>query len=117
MVITEMLWGTALTSFNLHHNVAGRLCPWTNWDDVHYNFSRVGLYPEVAIPPAFRRANMVLWWAMPVSSFIFFVFFGFGAEAKKEYTRVWTSFTKVILLQKPLEKQKVLKINGLPGSR
>jgi len=100
MAVTEMAWGTIFTSYNMYINVSPGLRPWTNWADVHSNFARVDLFPAISIPPEFLRVMMVFWWAMPASSFIFFLFFGFGEEAVKEYRRVWTWFKKTILRRK-----------------
>lgn len=106
MVITEMLWGTVLTSLNLYYNVKGGLQPWTNWDDVHYDFSRINVYPDSVVPPEFRRIMMLFWWAVPVSSLIFFLFFGFGEEAKKEYTKVWQWCSSISSRSALLEKKE-----------
>ncbi|KAJ8515195.1 hypothetical protein ONZ45_g7334 [Pleurotus djamor] len=89
MAITEIVWGTVLTSLNLWNNIMGGLRPWTTWEDVHFNFSRVALFPAVLLPPRFISTMMLLWAAMPVSAIIFFIFFGFGEEAKKEYSKLW----------------------------
>lgn len=104
MAVTEMVWGTILTSYNLYNNVSGGLRPWTSWADVHSNFSRIDQFPETVIPPEFRRVMMLFWWAMPVSSFIFFLFFGFGEEAKKEYVKGWHWTKTTILRKRPVGK-------------
>jgi Pheromone A receptor len=100
MAMTEMFWGTLFTSYNLYNNVYPGVRPWTNWADVHSNFSRVGLFPEAVIPPPFASSMLFLWWAMPASSIIFFIFFGFGEETRKEYRKLWTLLKKIILTRK-----------------
>jgi pheromone a factor receptor len=50
---------------------------------------------------------MFLWWAMPASSIIFFVFFGFGEEARKEYRKLWTWFKRTILRRKDEKSSKL----------
>ncbi|TFK65310.1 STE3-domain-containing protein [Pluteus cervinus] len=112
MAITQMVWGTALTTYILYENVFPGLRPWTNWADVHSNFSRVDLFPAFTIPPYFMTAMMFLWGAIPASSFIFFVFFGFGEEAMKEYRCVWAWIRRVIL-RHPAETKAGLK-GGFP---
>jgi len=89
MALTEMIWGTSLTAYNLYSNVSPGLRPWTNWADVHSNFSRVDLFATSGMPPEFIRALMIFWWTLPASSLIFFAFFGFGEEALKEYKKIW----------------------------
>lgn len=97
MSLTEMIWGTSLNAFNLWNNVEGGLRPWTNWADVHSNFSRVDPYPAFTIPPLFLDRMFLFWSVMPASAVIFFLFFGFGEEAKKEYCQVRRWFLKTIL--------------------
>jgi pheromone a factor receptor len=99
MAVTEMIWGTVFTAYNLYNNVAPGVRPWTNWADVHSNFSRVDLYPSSTISPDFLSTMMFLWWAMPASSIIFFLFFGFGEDAMQEYRKVWAWFKRTILKQ------------------
>ncbi len=115
MVITEMVWGTALTSVNMYYNIKGRLQPWTNWEDVHYNFSRIDAYPEVTIPLEFRSFLMLIWWAMPVSSLIFFLFFGFGEEAKREYMKAW-EWCRTIVYRGNLSEKNGMISSGILGS-
>ncbi|KAF8981163.1 GPCR fungal pheromone mating factor [Cyathus striatus] len=115
MAITEMFWGTALTTFNLYNNAAPGLRPWTTWADVHSNFSRVDVYPVAFLPPAFLKSMLLLWWALPVSSFIFFIFFGFGEEALKEYHKIWVWFRVKALRKKPAEPKASSLIASLPS--
>ncbi|KAG6851971.1 hypothetical protein C0991_004521 [Blastosporella zonata] len=115
MAVTEMVWGTAFTAFNLYNNVSPGLRPWTTWGDVHSNFSRVDQYPTVTIPPHFLRIMMLFWWVMPASAIIFFVFFGFGEEARKEYLKVWTWF-RTKILRRPAHVNSSSKISVKGGS-
>ncbi|KAF8174227.1 GPCR fungal pheromone mating factor, partial [Pholiota molesta] len=105
MAVTEMVWSTTLTSYNLWNNVVGGLRPWTNWNDVHSNFSRVATFTTLDVPPQFLRIMMLFWWTLPASSLIFFVFFGFGEEALKEYKKVGRWF-KTTILRRPTEEKK-----------
>ncbi|TFY73330.1 hypothetical protein EWM64_g10682, partial [Hericium alpestre] len=97
MSIVMMVWGMTLTSYDLAINTAPGLRPWISWANVHSNFSRVDLFPTLILPPGFLQQIMLFWWAMPVSAYIVFLFFGLGEEARKEYRRVWNAFrTKVL---------------------
>lgn len=85
MSLFQMFWGSGLTAFNMWFTLKGGLRPWTGWADVHFNFSRVGLFPIALIPPRIVTYTYILWWSTPVSTIIFFAFFGFGQDAVKEY--------------------------------
>ncbi|KAI0350979.1 fungal pheromone STE3G-protein-coupled receptor [Trametes cingulata] len=69
------LWFTSLS-----------LRPWTNWSDVHWNFSRIDVYVNAFTPPIVYNYYYVIWYIIPASSFIFFAFFAFGQDAVKEYS-------------------------------
>ncbi|TFY56542.1 hypothetical protein EVG20_g8891 [Dentipellis fragilis] len=103
MSVVMMAWDSALTSYDLAVNTAPGLRPWISWANVHSNFSRVDLYATLILPPGYIKQVMAFWWAIPVSAYIVFFFFGLGEEAKKEYRKVWNLFrTKV--LRKPAQQ-------------
>ncbi|KJA26519.1 hypothetical protein HYPSUDRAFT_132654 [Hypholoma sublateritium FD-334 SS-4] len=105
MALTEIVWTTSLTSYNLWNNVSGGLRPWISWANVHSNFSRVAVFTIQEFPPQFARAMILFWWTLPASSLIFFVFFGFGEEALKEYRKIWM-WIKINILRRPLDDMK-----------
>ncbi|KZT19583.1 fungal pheromone STE3G-protein-coupled receptor [Neolentinus lepideus HHB14362 ss-1] len=104
MSVVEMVLGTSINAFNVYSNVSVGLRPYTSWADVHSNFSRIGQWPSVFLTPSIRRDEMVIWWALPVSSYIFFLFFGLGEEAFKEYGKVIRWVRRVVLRRKVSEK-------------
>lgn len=99
MAVTEILWGTALTTFNLYNNVETGLRPWISWQNVHSDWLRIDLFAFIELPPSYISSMFLLWWAMPASAYIFFLFFGFGEEAMKEYGKVVRAFRRRILRQ------------------
>jgi pheromone a factor receptor len=65
--------------------------PWISWADTHFNFSRVE-----QIPAFLWRSNHLLVvavefsrWISPICSFIFFGFFGFASESRRNYRLAW----------------------------
>nr|BDD37067.1 pheromone receptor [Rhizopogon roseolus] len=99
MAVTEILWGTALTAFNLYNNVESGLRPWISWQNVHSDWLRIDLFAFLELPPSYISSMFLLWWAMPASAYIFFLFFGFGEEARKEYGKVIRAFRRHVLRQ------------------
>jgi len=84
----ELLCTTPLSVFQMVLNATAQpLDPWVSWDDTHSNFSRVRLVPAVmwtmnrwfVVGVQFNR------WSGPFCAFIFFAFFGFASEARKNY--------------------------------
>lgn len=88
MSLTEMIWGTSLTAVAMYVNIAPGLFPYVSWAYVHADFSRIGQYATVEFTDRALQQLYLFFWAIPASSFIFFVFFGFGEEAVRDYRRV-----------------------------
>ncbi|CAL1697581.1 unnamed protein product [Somion occarium] len=114
MSITEMAWGTSLTAVTMYDNIAPGLRPWTNWADVHSNFGRIATFRLFMIPPGYLRQIFVMWWAMPVSAYIFFLFFAFGEESVRDYKRVYT-WVKTKVLRRPVIFKRA-QFGSLSGS-
>ena len=85
MSILQIVWQTVLTAIAMYDNISPGLRPWTNWADVHSDFGRVDAAPMFIYPEYYQRQFFLFLWVMPVSSYIFFLFFGFGEEALKDY--------------------------------
>ncbi|TFY56930.1 hypothetical protein EVJ58_g7330 [Rhodofomes roseus] len=95
--ITEMVWGTSLTAFAMYDNISPGLFPYVSWAYVHAGFSRIGQYALVEFTPGALQHIFLLFWAIPASSFVFFVFFGFGEEATKDYRSALAWFARRVL--------------------
>ncbi|KAG2133677.1 GPCR fungal pheromone mating factor [Suillus bovinus] len=85
MAIVEMIWNIMVASYILWF-VAKDVRPWTNWDDVHWDFSRIDLYPAAFMPKIALTNYYLVWWVVPASTLIFVAFFAFGKDAVNEYT-------------------------------
>jgi hypothetical protein len=74
------------------------LRPYLNWDYVHSNFSRVGQFPWILYPDWYWMSFFRAWLIVPISAYIFFLFFGFGEEAMREY-KSWVRAFRVYVLR------------------
>lgn len=110
LAMFEMFASAAAVSATLAFSVVWDMRPWTNWADVHWDFSRIDTYPTPFLPPFIYRFYYACWWIAPVSAYVFCAFFAFGQEAMNEY-KAWGRWVwRVVLRQKPLEqKQKGFK--------
>lgn len=89
MAIILMFWNVVITSYGLWFtSLSIPIRPWTTWEDVHYNFSRVDQFPEALIPKSLYRAFYIYWWSVPLSTFMFVGFFAFGKEATGHYKKL-----------------------------
>ncbi|KAI6110416.1 pheromone A receptor-domain-containing protein [Pisolithus croceorrhizus] len=93
-------------------NEAVPIQPWISWENVHYNFSHVGLYPAVIWQSNSKYVASVEMtrWLFPACGFLFFALFGFAAEARKQYRAMFLSIVK-FLGYKPTQET----CRGLPG--
>lgn len=64
--------------------------PWISWKDTHFNYSFVGQLHSAAW--RLDNAVSVEWarWSIVLGAFVFFGFFGFAEEARKNYRLAYT---------------------------
>jgi pheromone a factor receptor len=84
--ITEMVYMTAMSVFILYVNIQEYgLLPWVNWEYVHAEWLNIYQYPRVLVPQDSWNDTLAVWYIIPLTSIIFFAFFGIGREANEEY--------------------------------
>ncbi|TFK65314.1 fungal pheromone STE3G-protein-coupled receptor [Pluteus cervinus] len=117
MSVLQMFWSISLTSYAMWFTImATPIRPWTNWADVHSNFSRVDTYPARFTPPRVATCFYVLWWTIPASTILFVGFFAFGRDAVDEYKQCFVWFRRNILRQS-VSDEKPNKFGTLPTIR
>jgi pheromone a factor receptor len=93
-------WGCYSIYQNVYANGASEagIHRWKSWSDTHYDFSYVGQYPALIWRVDHSTiVNIELSrWAVVICAFIFFGFFGFADEARKNYRLAFTSVAKKI---------------------
>ncbi|KAG6839253.1 Pheromone B beta 1 receptor [Blastosporella zonata] len=100
MAVLQMVWGITVTAYAMWFTVLGvPIRPWTSWAFVHSDFSRIDQYPAVLTPDIVRRSYCVLWWMVPISTWIFVAFFAFGKDAMEEYKKCIVWFRTRVLRQ------------------
>ena len=104
LACTEMLCTTPLALFSIVLNAtAAPVVPWVSWEETHYDFDRVGEIPAVI----WRSSHPLVVgytltkWSSVICAFIFFIFFGFAAEARKHYSSAFIKLLLVCRLKKP----------------
>jgi len=72
--------------------------PWISWENVHLNFGYVGQFPafEWKVNHGVVRDLELTRWSLILCSFIFFGFFGFAQEARKNYRLAFNSVAKKV---------------------
>jgi len=93
---TEILCTIPVASYFLYLNIKLGVQPWISWEDTHSNFSRVDQIPQVIWEriPYFQTGMEVSRWLLVACAIIFFGFFGFADEARKNYRLAFSSVAK-----------------------
>ncbi|KAK7030197.1 pheromone receptor Rcb2 B44 [Favolaschia claudopus] len=85
MAIAQMVWATFLTVINMWLSCRDGLRPWISWENVHTDFGRIDRFPRLFIPEEQWDWAYFIFWSVPITSVMFFLFFAFGQDAVKEY--------------------------------
>ena len=65
-----------------------KVYPWISWADTHRGYSKIRQFPRILAPPATIYSFETTRWSAVLCAFVFFGFFGFADEARKNY-RLW----------------------------
>jgi len=100
----ELLCTIPFSAYGIYLNAtAAPLYPWISWANVHYGYSQVNLYP--ALVWRSDRNSVVAFglstWAAPFCALLFFGFFGFAEEARKNYVKLWSALPRRVCLSRP----------------
>ncbi|KAG0694465.1 pheromone A receptor-domain-containing protein [Suillus ampliporus] len=93
----EVLCTLPLGAYVIYLNATAEpVYPWISWADTHSDFSRVEQFPSII----WRMSNPTVLsielsrWLLVVCALVFFAFFGFAEEARKNYRLAYTSVVK-----------------------
>lgn len=105
--LSDVFFHSAATLLVLYFDIQNGVNSYVSWKFVHLDFSRIGLFPLILIPPTIWNEQLFAWWVPPAGSILFVVLFGFNHEAVSDYVAVWTWFKrKINVLVNQLRKEK-----------
>jgi len=97
LAMTEIVFTIPLAIFSIWLNAtASPIGPWRSWADTHFAYFRMEQIPSVI----WRRNHLLVLefefsrWVTPLCAFLFFAFFGFADEAKKNYRLAFWAIVK-----------------------
>ncbi|CUA78328.1 Pheromone B beta 1 receptor [Schizophyllum commune] [Rhizoctonia solani] len=106
--VTLMLAGMAMTTFVLVTNVISlNFEPWVSWEFVHADWNNIDQFARDLVPEAYWSSILLVWYLVPITSVIFFAFFGYVGELKVEYMGYF-DFIKTRVLRIKRRPQPVL---------
>lgn len=91
LAAVELFFTIPITSYGIYLNVsAAPLNPWISWANVHYGYSKVDQYPAILWRSDYNTvvAFGLSTWSAPFCALVFFGFFGFAEEARRNYAKV-----------------------------
>ncbi|KIK58801.1 hypothetical protein GYMLUDRAFT_170654 [Collybiopsis luxurians FD-317 M1] len=97
LAATEICCTMPLSCWSIYLNVTSQpIQPWKGWDDTHSNFSHVGQYPSVIwhIDQGTAISLETSRWFVIFCAIVFFAYFGFADEARKNYRAAIGSVAK-----------------------
>lgn len=115
MASVQMVGSITVTAYNIWFTaMAIPIRPWTNWADVHSDFWRIDQFLTRFTPSVVQRGFYVVWWMVPIPTFLFVAFFAFGKDAVDEYKKCidWVT-VKVFRMSKSDGKKKFVVGKGL----
>jgi pheromone a factor receptor len=92
LATVDLLITIPFTTFIIYANLKfGKLAPWISWEDTHVTFSRVDQIPAHfwRNDPVAQFAMEFTRWSVVACGFVFFMFFGFADEARRNYRKAY----------------------------
>jgi pheromone a factor receptor len=97
LATVELLFNIPLSTYGLYLNITGRpIYRWKSWADTHFDWYIIDTYPAVL-----WRTNTITVvnfelsrWALIFCALVFFGFFGFADEARKNYRQIYWAVAK-----------------------
>jgi pheromone a factor receptor len=88
----EILGTIPLASLVMANDIEQGLTPWVSWADVHSSYSEIEHIPNIVWKhlPHQALGFELFRWSLVLCAFIFFAFFGFAEEARKNYRRFYS---------------------------
>ena len=97
LAMTDIFITIPLSTYGLYSNITSRpYYPWKSWSDTHSDWYTIDTYPAFLLRSK-SSAIVVLEltrWSLVLCAFVFFAFFGFADEARKQYRRVFLTIEK-----------------------
>jgi pheromone a factor receptor len=116
MAISQMVWATFITIINMWFTCRDGLRPWVSWAFVHSDFGRVDQFPTLFIAQPIWVFVYAMFWTVPLTALMFFLFFAFGQDAVKEYKACVGVVRRVVhLLEKKAATAQSVQSSAAPA--
>lgn len=113
----ELICTTPFAAYSIYLNATTEpIQPYISWSDTHFNYSHVEQFPATIWRLNHQRVVSLELsrWMVVVCSFIFFLFFGFAAEARRHYEATFASIMKALPFRRATKERPRLSSPSLP---
>lgn len=97
LATTELICTTPFAAYSIFLNVTtNAMTPYRGWDDLHFDYWKVDQIPALLwrLNPKNVVAFEMTRWMVVVCAFVFFMFFGFADEARRNYKNAFQNIMK-----------------------
>ncbi|TFY76225.1 hypothetical protein EWM64_g7786 [Hericium alpestre] len=104
LAMTDVLFTVPISAYGIYLNATSNsMSPWRGWADAHFNYGKVDLIPSALWRTSYNNEVSVELsrWLVPFSAFVFFGFFGFALEARRNYAKVFWAVASRLGLKRP----------------
>ncbi|KAH6907369.1 pheromone receptor Rcb2 B44 [Coprinopsis sp. MPI-PUGE-AT-0042] len=103
LALVEMCCTTPLAIFVIVLNSKIAPSPYISWEDTHWGYSQIQQVPRAiwGMSKLLTVSFELTRWLAPFSAILFFIFFGFAEEAKKQYAAAFTALLKRFGIKPP----------------
>ncbi|KIJ93461.1 hypothetical protein K443DRAFT_684538 [Laccaria amethystina LaAM-08-1] len=120
LATVELLFNTPISTYGLYLNITTRpIYPWKSWSDIHFDWYTIDVFPSFlwrSTPSTVALLELGRW-SLVLCAFVFFGFFGFADEARKNYRKLYWAVAKRFGITPPpatQPKSSALKGFALP---
>ncbi|KDQ23627.1 hypothetical protein PLEOSDRAFT_1048633 [Pleurotus ostreatus PC15] len=112
LATVELVFNTSLNTFGTYLTITSNtIQPWRGWDDAHFDWYLVDTFPAVLWRMSTRNIISLEMgrWSVVFCSILFFAFFGFADEARKNYKLAYLTTRKLLRIP-ALSKSKIKRL-------
>ncbi|KAJ7469387.1 pheromone A receptor-domain-containing protein [Mycena galericulata] len=122
LATVELVFNTPISAYGLYLTIThDQIQPWISWANTHFEFSVIDVFPSLVwrADPATVVTIELSRWAVVFCAFVFFAFFGFAAEARKNYAQAFWALATRVGYERPVDGRlpwsKAKSASGAPA--
>ncbi|KAJ7475460.1 GPCR fungal pheromone mating factor, partial [Mycena galericulata] len=106
LATVELVFNTPISAYGLYLTIThDQIQPWVSFANTHFEFSIIDVFPSLVwrADPATVVTIELSRWAVVFCVFVFFAFFGFAADARKDYVQAFWALVVRVGYERPAD--------------